>query len=315
VINGSLVDVIGQIGVDPGAQWGTSPNDTLDQTLRRNGQICAGDPNGSDPFDPATQWISFPADTFDGLGAHTAKCTQSCPADINGDQQVNVTDLLAVIGGWGACGNPCPADVNGDLQVNVTDLLAVIGAWGACANDDQDNDGWTIAEASELCNGIDDDCDKQVDEKFSDGAANTCANATYLGQLEGDGCGGALLTDLDSLAPAGDIDFFRARIIEVSSENQDLYARVILDVPPDAASAVRLCVTCISCGSNATMCIDVSPGQNGQLIFGADDEPFGGDDSFDLFIQVRSVQQAVSICQLYQLRVSCQPGTPQLLCN
>jgi len=65
-----------------------------------------------------------------------------CPADIvpppSGDLIVNVADLLAVIGAWGACGNPnaCPADIApaplGDDVVNVQDLLAVIGAWGAC---------------------------------------------------------------------------------------------------------------------------------------------------------------------------------------
>ncbi len=31
-----------------------------------------------------------------------------------------------------SCVVPCPADTNGDGQVNVTDLLAVIGAWGSC---------------------------------------------------------------------------------------------------------------------------------------------------------------------------------------
>lgn len=59
-----------------------------------------------------------------------------CPPDINGDNQVNVSDLLAVINGWGACPAPCPpncpADVNDDCAVNVSDLLAVINAWGAC---------------------------------------------------------------------------------------------------------------------------------------------------------------------------------------
>jgi hypothetical protein len=67
-----------------------------------------------------------------------------CPADIapppSGDLIVNVADLLAVIGAWGACANPnvCPADIApigspmGDDVVNVQDLLAVIGAWGTC---------------------------------------------------------------------------------------------------------------------------------------------------------------------------------------
>lgn len=58
-----------------------------------------------------------------------------CPADINGDNDVNVIDLLTVISGWGACPPPptaCPADINGDGLVSVTDLLAVINAWGTC---------------------------------------------------------------------------------------------------------------------------------------------------------------------------------------
>lgn len=62
-------------------------------------------------------------------------CEPTCAADINGGGQVNVTDLLAVIAGWGACPpipSPCIGDINGDQQTNVTDLLAVIGAWGVC---------------------------------------------------------------------------------------------------------------------------------------------------------------------------------------
>ena len=58
----------------------------------------------------------------------------SCTGDVNNDNTVNVTDLLAVIGAWGPCGNPndCPPDINNDDSVDVTDLLAVIGAWGVC---------------------------------------------------------------------------------------------------------------------------------------------------------------------------------------
>ena len=55
-----------------------------------------------------------------------------CPADITGDGQINVSDLLAVISAWGVCPG-CPADINADGQVNVTDLLMVINGWGACA--------------------------------------------------------------------------------------------------------------------------------------------------------------------------------------
>jgi hypothetical protein len=56
----------------------------------------------------------------------------SCPEDINGDDVVDVTDLLEIIDSWGTC-TTCDADINDDGVVNVSDLLMVIDAWGACS--------------------------------------------------------------------------------------------------------------------------------------------------------------------------------------
>jgi hypothetical protein len=68
----TVLDVIGQIGNNPGANgWGVDPTNTVDNTLRRLSSITAGDTVSNDPFDPAAQWAGFPADTFGGLGAHT----------------------------------------------------------------------------------------------------------------------------------------------------------------------------------------------------------------------------------------------------
>ncbi|HET8778130.1 MAG TPA: lamin tail domain-containing protein [Candidatus Limnocylindria bacterium] len=67
---GTILDVIGQIGSDPGTQWGSGLTSTADNTLRRKAAIEAGDQNGADAFDPATQWDGFATDTFDGLGVH-----------------------------------------------------------------------------------------------------------------------------------------------------------------------------------------------------------------------------------------------------
>ena len=55
---------------------------------------------------------------------------QSCTGDIDGDGEIAVTDLLAVIDQWGQSSSP--ADINGDGIVNVTDLLIVVGNWGTC---------------------------------------------------------------------------------------------------------------------------------------------------------------------------------------
>ncbi|WP_030490182.1 lamin tail domain-containing protein [Micromonospora chokoriensis] len=67
----TVLDSIGQVGVDPGTEWGAGVTSTADNTLRRLPSLTSGDTDPSDAFDPATQWAGFPVDTFDGLGAHT----------------------------------------------------------------------------------------------------------------------------------------------------------------------------------------------------------------------------------------------------
>ncbi|MFI6271254.1 lamin tail domain-containing protein [Micromonospora zamorensis] len=67
----TVLDSIGQVGVDPGTEWGAGTTSTADNTLRRLPTVAAGDTDPSDAFDPAAQWAGFPVDTFDGLGAHT----------------------------------------------------------------------------------------------------------------------------------------------------------------------------------------------------------------------------------------------------
>ncbi|HRQ75608.1 MAG TPA: beta-propeller fold lactonase family protein [Phycisphaerales bacterium] len=55
-----------------------------------------------------------------------------CLADLNGDQSVDVQDLLTLLSSWGKCGGFCPADLNGDNAVDVLDLLILLAAWGPC---------------------------------------------------------------------------------------------------------------------------------------------------------------------------------------
>ena len=103
----AILDVIGQIGFDPGTEWGSGLQSTADNTLRRKVTITAGDPDGTDAFDPSIQWDGYPVDTFDGLGAHTvtppvnAPVVATCPAP-----------LSAPIGG-SATGNVSATDADG----------------------------------------------------------------------------------------------------------------------------------------------------------------------------------------------------------
>ncbi len=66
----------------------------------------------------------------DDVRVSAVVCDPPCAADVNGDSQVNVVDLLAIISFWGT--NNDSADVDGDGVVAVGDLLAVINAWGDC---------------------------------------------------------------------------------------------------------------------------------------------------------------------------------------
>ncbi len=69
----TVIDVIGQIGVDPGTEWGSGLTSTADNTLRRKAAVIAGDAIGSDLFVPDGEWDGFATDTFDGLGSHNAE--------------------------------------------------------------------------------------------------------------------------------------------------------------------------------------------------------------------------------------------------
>ena len=54
-----------------------------------------------------------------------------CRADFTFDDEVDVRDLLILLGSWGLNAGH-PADLNNDGSVNVTDLLALLSAWGQC---------------------------------------------------------------------------------------------------------------------------------------------------------------------------------------
>jgi len=64
--DGVVLDVIGQVGVDPGTAWGEGA--TADHTLRRSCTVKTGRSDGSQPFVPAAEWSLLAADLFGDLG-------------------------------------------------------------------------------------------------------------------------------------------------------------------------------------------------------------------------------------------------------
>ena len=52
-----------------------------------------------------------------------------CPADFDGDSDVDTADLLFLLAAWGTA----DGDVDGDSDTDTADLLALLAAWGSCA--------------------------------------------------------------------------------------------------------------------------------------------------------------------------------------
>jgi predicted extracellular nuclease len=65
---GTVVDSIGQVGVDPGTEWGTGDTSTQDATLRRAAASETPDTDTSNAYDPSAVFAGFPIDTFGGVG-------------------------------------------------------------------------------------------------------------------------------------------------------------------------------------------------------------------------------------------------------
>ncbi|MBD1929609.1 lamin tail domain-containing protein [Trichocoleus sp. FACHB-90] len=68
---GTIIDVIGQVGVDPGTEWGSGLISTADNTLRRKSSVTTGDTIENNAFDPSIEWDGFATDTLDDLGRYT----------------------------------------------------------------------------------------------------------------------------------------------------------------------------------------------------------------------------------------------------
>ena len=109
----TVLDVIGQVGLDPGTEWGTGLTSTADNTLRRKATIQAGDTNGGDAFDPAVEWNGFTTDTFDGLGAH----------------QFNPGDQPPAVDSTSPASGEANVAVDASVTITFTEPVNVTGSW------------------------------------------------------------------------------------------------------------------------------------------------------------------------------------------
>jgi hypothetical protein len=66
----TTLDVIGQIGFDPGAEWLVNGVGTQNEDIRRSCSVTTGDPDGSNVFDPSLEWTTHLQSDFTDLGQY-----------------------------------------------------------------------------------------------------------------------------------------------------------------------------------------------------------------------------------------------------
>ncbi len=87
-----IIDIIGNIGCDPGSQWTEGSNDTSDRTLVRNADVCGGitvNPSVCTFPTLESEWTGYSQDTISNLGSHTATCGAPTTYTYNGTWSPN----------------------------------------------------------------------------------------------------------------------------------------------------------------------------------------------------------------------------------
>jgi uncharacterized protein len=198
----TVLDVIGQVGVDPGTEYGTGVTSTADNTLQRKADLQAGDPIGTDAFDPSVQWDGFATDEFSGLGAHTVTdvpaddapaVDATAPADgalgvlPNASIDLTFSEPVSVAGDWfsitcSASGAHAATVSGGDITYTLDpDLDFATG----------DTCSVTIAAAGVTDVDADDPPDTMVaDHAFSFSVGTICEVVTHeINEVQGSGAG------------------------------------------------------------------------------------------------------------------------------
>ena len=90
-------------------------------------------PGGAFGFPDGTNWgeIQSWANQMTDIALTVEGVPIQCPWDIDNNEVVGASDLLALLASWGPC-KDCDADFDGDGSVGASDLLTLLANWGPC---------------------------------------------------------------------------------------------------------------------------------------------------------------------------------------
>ena len=94
-LSGAYLDVVGEVGFDPGTRWGSGGITTQNDTLRRRPTVAVGDEVASDNFDPSAEFDGFPQNAFSDLGQHAGPIDVSVPCDTTANSGGSSATLAA----------------------------------------------------------------------------------------------------------------------------------------------------------------------------------------------------------------------------
>ena len=261
----TVLDVIGQIGTDPGSAWGSNPTSTQNNTLRRKTSVMQGDSDGSDAFDPATEWDGFATDTFAGLGSYGDSGTPPGACQV-----APAVTLISIIQGDGDA-TPCADQTVSVEGVVVGDFEGASALRGFYVEEEQADwdDNAATSEGVFVFNGSNDSVSVgqrvrvtgRVSE-FGEQTQITPGSVEVLGQAAAVIPKTAVTLPVASLA---DLEAFEGMLVTfpqplVISEyfNYDRFGELVLAAPPAGLSRPYTPTSYVSPGAEAQQVADLN---------------------------------------------------------
>jgi hypothetical protein len=214
-------------------------------------------------------------------GPATTTCSATCQSP-NGATCAGTTA--------GTCNNVNPGNQScGNGVCKVTAPVCLNGAPNLCVPN-------SAAQATETCNGLDDNCDGTIDNgSFVDSreSNDSCASAHMLPMVGSDAT--VSLPSAGTLFPEGDVDVYRFLAAETDSScgccdtfclDEDYELTVTLSVPVGAGS-YQLCAARDTCAFGVADCVTVNENSSGSLKFRLDGSCVSSaNDSYPVYVRV-----------------------------